>query len=69
MYEKTIRFLILKYNFHLGYTMRWEDDIKPAQELVQVKKNYLKTLLVVYAGAGAVIGCALGLYLSGTGAC
>ena len=47
--------------------MRWEDE--PAQEVVQVRKNYLKTLLVVYAGAGTVIGYALGLYLSGTGAC
>lgn len=47
--------------------MRWEDE--PVQEVVQLKKNKLKTLLVAYAGAGAVIGYALGLYLSGTGAC
>ena len=49
--------------------MRWEDDIKPAQDLVQVKKSKLKSLLAAYAGAGVVIGYALGLYLTGMGAC
>jgi|UniRef100_A0AAT9JA76 hypothetical protein len=44
---------------------RWEDDIKPAQDLVQIKRNKLKKLLVLYGIAGACTGIAFGMYFSG----
>jgi len=43
---------------------RW--DIKPTEDLVQIKRNKLKKLLVLYGIAGACTGVAFGLYFSGT---
>ena len=44
---------------------RWDSDITPAQDLVQIKRSKLKKLLMVYGIAGACTGVAFGLYFSG----
>jgi len=41
-------------------------DIKPAQDLVNIKRTKLKKLLMLYGIMGACTGVAFGLYFSGT---
>ena len=48
---------------------RWEDDIKPAQDLVQVKRSKLKKLLMLYGITGGAVGVSFGLYLNSLGVC
>jgi hypothetical protein len=44
---------------------RWDSDITPAQDLVSIKRDKLKKLLVLYGIAGALTGVSFGLYFSG----
>lgn len=44
---------------------RWDSDVRPAQDLIQIKRNKLKKLLAVYGIAGALTGVSFGLYFSG----
>jgi len=48
---------------------RWDSDIKPAQDLIQVKRSKLKKLLMFYGVMGGAVGVAFGLYLNSIGVC
>ena len=66
MYEKTVRFLSLKYNFDWYNLMdRWDQP----QDLVQVKRSKLKKLLIFYGAMGGAVGVSFGLYLNSIGVC
>ena len=43
---------------------RWDSDITPAQDLVQIKRTKLKHLLILYAGIGVGIGALVGLHIT-----
>jgi|UniRef100_A0AAT9J7G1 hypothetical protein len=61
-----VRILIFKYNIVKIISMaRWDSDITPTQDLVQIKRDKLKKLLALYGIAGALTGVSFGLYFSG----
>ena len=48
---------------------RWDSDITPAQDLVQIKRSKLKKLLIFYGAMGGAVGVSFGLYLNSIGVC